>query len=508
MQTEMSFLIDSNVVIAAEPFNGKLEDLQPVVSSFMRIASEHGHKVYVHPAVLDDLRETSDETHRAQNIAAYTKYPSLTELPVPPEVWDVFPDFPNPNDKRDARILTALHKGAVHFLVTNDRKLRSRAIRLGHELTVLRPGEAAGQLAAWHPDAPPPPPMVEEVKTYTLDESQAIFESLRVAYYPAFDKWIAKVRRESADRRAWIIRDTSGTYEALAVVKMRDQHPVHTDQDAIKLSTFKVGDAVSGRRLGELLLKAVLRWAANEPGRPSDLFVEVSATQERLIEFLIDFGFGYVTSKPGQPDEHVYLKILDPPASSDLDGLAHHIAYGPPAVRAGQPIFVIPITPGWYEDLFPDATVVGTSGSMMLDDTFTTPKAHGNAIRKAYLCHSPTKDVPPGSTLLFYRSQGKLKADGAVVAVGVAERSLRSEDPVETIELSFKRTVYSSNEVAALHENNKAVLSVLFRHDRFVVPPWSLGDLVSNSVINTWPQSIVRVRSEEGRAWIENQLDG
>jgi GNAT superfamily N-acetyltransferase len=288
------------VVIAAEPFSGQLEELQPVVSSFMRIASQHGHKVYVHPATLDDLRETSGEAHRAQNIAAYSKYPALLEVPVPPAVWDVFPGSPKPNDERDARILTALHIGAVHFLVTNDRKLRGRAIRLGHELKVLRPGEAAGQLAAWHPDAPPPPPMVEEVKTYELDVTQQIFESLRVDYYPVFDRWMAKVKRESSARHAWIVRGDDGAYEALALVKMRDQHPLHRNRDAIKLSTFKVAESVSGRRLGELMLKAVLRWAANEPGRPSDLFVEVGRTQERLIEFLLDFGFTQVTSKPGK----------------------------------------------------------------------------------------------------------------------------------------------------------------------------------------------------------------
>lgn len=507
MQTEMAFLIDSNVVIAAEPFSGQLENLQPVVSAFMRIAAEHGHKIYVHPATLDDLRETRDPSHRAQNIAAYAKYPPLSETSMPAEVRAVFPESIKPNDERDARILAALHVGAVHFLVTNDSKLRNRAVRLGHELRVLRPGEAAAQMAAWHPDAPPPPPMVEELKTYVLDERQTIFKSLRDDYYPNFDQWIAKVKTESSTRLAWIIRSPDGSYEALALVKMRDQHPIQNGADAIKLSTFKVADAVAGRRLGELMLKAVLRWAASEPGRPSELFVEVNAKQERLIEFLIDFGFSYVASKSGGIDEHVYLKELDPPVDSDLGGLAHHITYGPPAVRGDQPIFVIPITPDWYEDLFPDATVVGTSGSMMLADTFTTPKAHGNAIRKAYLCRSPTKVIPAGSTLLFYRSQGKLKNDGAVVAVGVAERSHRSDNPIETIELSFKRTVYSSDEVARLHQNNQSVLTILFRHDRFIVPPWSLHELVSNRVITTWPQSIVRVKTQEGLAWVENRLD-
>lgn len=39
MQTDMSFPIGSNVVIAAEPYDGHLEEAQPAVSSFLRLAA-------------------------------------------------------------------------------------------------------------------------------------------------------------------------------------------------------------------------------------------------------------------------------------------------------------------------------------------------------------------------------------------------------------------------------------------------------------------------------------
>lgn len=507
MQAEMTFLIDSNVVIAAEPFNGQLEELQPDVSAFMRTAAQHGHKVFVHPATLDDLNETSDPSHRAQNLAAFSKYPALSEVELPQRVLDVFPNPCSQNDERDARILAALDAGAVHFLVTNDRKLRKRAAKIGHENAVLGPREAAEQLAAWHPDAPPPPPLVEEIKTYNLDTSQAIFESLREAYGTYFDSWMTnKVKKEASSRRAWIVRGPDGVYEALAIVKMRDDNPMASATAAIKLATFKVGDTAPGRRLGELLLKTVLRWAAEEPGRPSDMFVEVDSSHGRLQDFLTDFGFSQVGHKPGKPDEQVWLKVLDPPVGSDYDGLSHHVAYGPPAVRAGQPIYVIPIIPKWYEDLFPDAEIHGLSGAVPLAGTDPEPKAHGNAIRKAYLCRSQTKHVPPGATLLFYRSQGAVKGDSAVVAVGVSETSLKSSDPLETIELSFKRTVYSESDVADLHQDGKGVLTILFRHDRFLDAPWPLAQLQAHSVLLGAPQSVTRVSNQKGIAWVEQQL--
>lgn len=440
MQTEMSFLIDSNVVIAVEPFNGQLEALHPVISAFMRLASEHGHRIYVHPATLDDLRETSDPAHRAQNVAAYSKYPALGEVDVPTRVHAVFPDPRSVNDDRDARILASLDAGAVHFLVTNDQKLRKRAIRLGHETAVLGPTEAAEQLAQWHPEEPPPPPSVREVKTYELDSAQPIFDSLRADYHPTFDSWFDKVKKESSSRRAWIVLGADHTYEALAILKMSDDHPTQPGAKAIKLSTFKVDDFAAGRRLGELLLKVVLRWANEEPGRPSAMFVEVGADKDRLHEFLADFGFTMVGAKQGNPNEQVWLKEIDPPEGSTLSGLDHHVAYGPPALRRGQLIYVVPIVPAWYEDLFPDAEVLGPSGAIPLDWTNPEPKAHGNAIRKAYLCRRPTKHIPVGATLLFYRSQGGICGDGAIVAVGVADgvkrvefRKRRLAEDIETV---------------------------------------------------------------------------
>lgn len=506
MQLGMTFLIDTNVVIAVEPFDGHLEPGHAEVASFMRLAHENGHRIVVHPATRDDLSRTADPTHRGQNLAAYSKYAQIKELPVPAEVAAHFAGTQSANDREDARILAALFLGAVDFLVTGDERLRKRAIKVGLEPKVLRPSEAAAQLSTWHPDAPPPPPAVELVKSYELDSSQTIFDGLRSDYGTAeFDLWLnTKVKPDSTNRRCWIVRDSAGSYEGVALVKIRDAHPTRPGLDAIKLTTFKVSDAAAGKRLGELMLKAVLRWAAEEPGRPSEMFVEVFAKQERLIDFLHDFGFTQIAEKSSE--ELVFSKVLDPTAQSGLNGLDHHIAHGPPALRAGQPIYVIPITPEWYEDLFPDTTYIGASGAVVLQGTVAATAAHGNAIRKAYLCNSKLKGVEPGSTLLFYRSQGRVRGDGAVMAVGVAEQSHRSSDPLETIGLSFKRTVYSESDVVGLHNHGAEVLTILFRHDRFIEPPWSLAELQAHSVVTSWPQSIVRVKAGEGIRWIETQL--
>ena len=504
MQRAMSFLIDTNVIIAAEPFAGALEELQPQVSRFLSQTAKHGHSVWVHPASREDLSQTADPSHRKQNLAAFAKYPSLHETDVPDEIWQCYPENPKDNDRRDARILSALHAGAVDFLVTNDRKLRARAIQLGHEPRVLRPDEAAHRLSLWHPEAPPPPPQVDLIEAYHLDASQSIFDGLREDYED-FDGWLGRIKKDSVNRRCWVIRQEDGTYDGIALLKISDEHPADKNRRAIKLSTFKVADHAGGRRLGELLLKAVFRWAAEEPQRPGILFVEVKDDKDRLTDFLPDFGFTLAGRKAD--DEGYYLKVLDPIDNDESDGLEFHVKYGPPALKSGQPIFVVPITPEWYNGLFPDAEVIGASNSVMLPGMNTDTRAHGNAIRKAYLCRTQLKSIPPGALLLFYRSQGSRPRDGAVGVVGVAEASMRGDDPAATIASSIKRTVYSPEEIEALHEDGRSVLTVLFRHDRFVVPTWPLPELVSNKVVKGAPQSVVRVKNAEGIAWVEQQLN-
>lgn len=509
MQRPLSFLIDTNVLIAAEPYGGDLELQQHAVATFLRRAATNKHAVLVHPASVDDLSRARNASERAQKLAAYTKYARVGELPVPPDVTAVFPSELNGNDERDARILAAFHAGAADFFVTDDQRLIRRARTLGHEGVVMTAVEAAILLGTWHPEAPPAPPLVEHVQPYELDSSQAIFDGLRQDYDPtAFDRWLGMVKRDAPGRRCWIVRDDNGIYEAMALVKIRDGNPVGPG-DAIKLTTFKVDERANGRRLGELLLKTVLRWAAVEPNRPPTMFVTVKKTEDkdRLVDFLLAFGFSHVHDAG---DERVYVKPLDPPpGSSGLAGLEHHIAYGPPALLSGQPIYVIPIEPRWYSGLFPDGQLVGgASGVMELPGTTVAPGAYGNGIKKAYLARAQAKVIEPGALLLFYRSQGSRRGDGAVLAVGVAEESRRTAEAADTLKYAGKRTVYSTDDVVGMHEaGEREVLTILFRHDRFLDVPWTIHELRTNRVVAGAPQSITRVKSLKGIQWVEEQLN-
>ena len=293
-----------------------------------------------------------------------------------------------------------------------------------------------------------------------------------------------------------------GAYAAVAICKRETDCVYPFEQPVIKISTFKVSESRGSLKYGELLLKAVLA-DAHVAGAAS-LYVEVFRRHGQLIEFLRDFGF--VDSGAGTDrGECVMHKTLRPThddmALSDLD---FHVKFGPPALLARQSGFVVPIEPRWHRQLFPELDRPPADVEQLPLFSWTSePLTHpwGNAIRKAYLCASNSKQVAPGDLLLFYRSEDRRQVD----VLGVVEDVLRSRDPHEVAQFVGRRTVYTPEEISVMCRSVRGVLAIRFRQDRSVEPGWSVADLRLAGALRGVPQSVTRVR-ERGMEWLRDQL--
>lgn len=502
MPSRLRILIDTNVLIPAEPFASEVD---PSVAALISFAHHHGHEIVVHPANRDDLVRTRNSGERGQKLAALAKYPLLTEPPISPKLELAAGASPlGSNDYRDLRLLAAVEAGAATYLVTEDRRLHRRAARAGLGQSVNTVEQMLELLHQLHPEDRRPPPSVQLIDSYMLDGGQELFGSLRDDY-EGFDEWLGKVRADPHERRCWVVTDADGRYDAVAILKLHDLMESVPPVASAKLSTFKVDERRAGEKVGELLLGTVLAWAHDQPDVRS-LFVEVQPKQESLVRFLQQFGFSRVSMPPRSNGDETWFKRLVPTEEHGLEALEFHRAFGPPAVHPDAPIFVVPVLPKWSVGLFPDAPALDAQGGAMLGDVAeATP--FGNAIRKAYLCHSQTRALPEGATVLFYRSAGD-RVTSAVIAVGVVELSLRTRSAERILSFVGRRTVYSAGDVARLCEGgSREVLALLFRHDHYVDDPWSLDRLVEQGVLRGAPQSITRVATEKGRAWLRERLN-
>jgi GNAT superfamily N-acetyltransferase len=498
----LTFLLDTNAVIALEPYAGSDDEQSPALADLLRLAREHNHHVVVHPANYDDLRETADEGHRAANLRALRKYELIGEPPIADDLRDAFGSVVDgSNDHRDLRLLAAAAAGAATHLVTNDRRLLRRAARAGLEEQVLRPAEALTLLRTLYPEDPTAPPQVHRRMAAELRLDESIFDSLRKDY-AEFDQWIRATVAPDPNRRVWTVEDADGGYRAIAIVKLSDDHPLVPGRKLMKISTFKVDERAEGEKLGELLLKTVLGWAATKHVEAMFVTVIKDEAKQLLVRFLETFGFDEVGQLPGTENEWVFEKTLRPEPDAPIDPLAYHVRYGPPAIAPQGDVFVVPIQPHWYGGLFPDSPAEEADAAALFDLTELLP--FGNALRKAYLSNSKRRALPAGAVLLFYRSAGDKPGSGAVRAIGVVERTLRSADPSEVLAFVGRRTVYSAEEVAGMCQSG--VIAVLFRQDRFLAGPWSLDELIEMRVLRGAPQAITQAASDEGRAWVLRQL--
>jgi GNAT superfamily N-acetyltransferase len=497
--TDLSYplrlLMDTNVFIALEPFAGLTEPTLQPATRLLRSIAEQGHRLFVHPAVADDLREGRDQSRRAQQLAELDKYPMLDETPIGTDLAQmVGASSQGTNDHRDLRLLAALHRHAVSYLISEDLRLARRAGRAGLSEAVLTINEAVALLDSLRPRDAAPPPLVEKITSYALDVEQPIFNSLR-ADYVGFDDWLKKVQAESEQRLCLIVRNNA-EYAAISILKLEDDCPYSFGSPVLKISTFKVGSEYAGAKYGELLLKAIFAFAHER--KATSLYIEVFRKFEFLIALLEEFGFVISAHVTGR-NEIVLMKTLTGVLSEPLTDLEFHRRYGPPALRPSR-VFLVPVEPRWHEQLFPDAPV---SSELQLEfPGVTRPHPWGNALKKAYITQSKISILSPGDALLFYRSHDRKSVD----AVGIVENTLRSGDPTEVLTFVGRRTVYAPQEIAGMCGSQSPPLAILFRQDRFLRPSWKAEELRRQGVMKKWPQSVTRVSQEGGLRWIRSQL--
>jgi len=488
----MKFLLDTNVFITLEPT--RLAEVENTADAELsRLVMAGGHQMYVHPAQQVDVDRDRDDERRELRTLLLQKYPAL---PNPSPLTDALGEQlgtceHESNDWVDHQLIAALAGDAVDFLVTSDVRIRKKARRLGLEPRVGTPREAIEFVRDLFDRTPSPPPAVEVTQAHTLDENDPIFASLRLDY-PGFDEWfIQKCKRQH--RQAWVIRDGQNALAGLCIVKPEDETVFGLTGRILKVCTFKVSEDHNGFRFGELLLKTCFDYATQNGYESA--YVTAFEKHGALVALLLDLGFEQIGART-ELGELVFVKRFVPDGTELENPLAFHLRYGPHAVdTTAATLFVVPIQPRYHEMLFPEAE----GQARLRFDTGQHPC--GNAIRKAYLCNSVTRQIQPGDMLLFYRSEDAQ----AVQVVGVVENWTASADPNEIARFVGKRTVYTFPEIEWLCAEGQETLAVLFRQVDILREPITLNTLLELGVLNGPPQQITSVNIEE-RTWLQQRL--
>lgn len=486
----LRILIDTNILIAAESAADAPHPNSQRASTLYRIATALGHTLCLAAGVREDLARHQDSTHRRTREHQLQRYHVLNRIDMPPDFQKLagYPPRINEQSRVDLSLLLALQRGAAQWLVTEDQRiipharelgLADRVFNLADALDVLRRQQAQPVLI----------PSVEQIAGYELDPNDPIFGDFSAEY--DIRRWLHdKVAKEA--RPCLVMRQVASPLDAVVILNDEKQQTWSLEGRVLKICTFKVADHARGLKRGEMLL-----WSIFEHARLNAydaIFVEAFEDEFELLDMFGSFGFTKLepTLRAG---EFAYGKRLRPPQSaSQLDGLSHHVAFGPPALLVDR-IFLVPIIPLWHSQLFP---VADTSGQLSLMGELTDP---GNAIRKAYLCHGKISTLAPGDTLLFFRT----RQDQMLNVIGVVEETLRSADPATVLGFTGRRTVYTPNEVSTMCARSP-VLAIRFRLDRVLDTPVSMGELIARGVMARSPQTVQQVKDPGAIGWLRNLL--
>jgi hypothetical protein len=259
----MKFLIDTNIFIPIESV--KEEDIEPKTpqaTTLTRKIRESGSQLYVHPAQRIDIENDSDKARRKIRLQKFNTYPLLSN---PPQVKQNLKDkIGSPkqgsHDWVDNQLIAAVSLNAVDFLISEDKGVLDKAKELNLRKRIINIDEAIETVDNLFEKSITPLPAVSKIKAYQLDENDPIFEELR-NNYPGFDQWLNKCKREH--RVSFTI--THGKYEgysAVSILKNEDVTEFGYEGDIIKVCTFKVAN--TGIKLGELMLKAIFDYSAND----------------------------------------------------------------------------------------------------------------------------------------------------------------------------------------------------------------------------------------------------
>lgn len=480
-------LLDSNIIIAHEAPDATPDAHTATARELLRILRGLTCSILVSAGSIADFARAPVNLRVERQRTLSLHYEVLDRVQPSQDLRATFPDQSlSSNDEADLQVLAAHATGVTDWLISQDAKLVSRAKAAGLS-NVFSAEEAIQWLRPWLKPNLPNALAASMVAPYSVSLRSQFFDSLR-ADYAGFDAWWkTKVVRE--DRHTILIGEPQDP-EGLAVLKSETDNPHGLGTDVLKICTFKIAEGSQQARLGELLLRAVIDYAAEQHFSVS--YLTAYPSKQPLIDWLGHFGFAEVTLRPD--GEIILAKHLIPPVDAPpLPPLAHAISYGPRSMRVER-AHIVPIRKVYHRRIFPDSQV---------QVSLFENEPCGNAIRKAYLCRASTRKLDPGDALLFLQTgDGQARVD----TIGVVESTLVSSDPAEIVTFVRNRTVYSMQEIDEFCTRGD-VLSIRFRLDRSLRLPWSATELKEAAVMTRSPQSIAMV-TERGVQWVRHQLGG
>lgn len=448
----MRALLDTNIIIHRESMQATNYSIGQL---FYWLDKLHYEKL-VHPYSVAELRKVHNPAQQDiydARLSAYTQMKTVATQTA--DFQALLVGTPNTeNDIIDNQLLFEVYCGRADVLITEDRKMRQKAEKLGIAERVFSINSFIGRVAAENPALVEYKALAIKKELFgNIDVRNLFFDSFRPDY-DGFDRWFAG----KCDEEAYVCRTDTGSILGFLYLKTEDESedysnvtPRFAPGKRLKVGTFKV--EASGFRLGERFIKIIFDNAIER--NLNEIYVTMFKDRPELTalyDLLIRWGFyDYGTKNTNGKIETVLIKKLGQydPGKSVIGNF--------PNLRQNSAKMILPIAPQFHTSLFPDSKL-----NTEFDYIKNVP--HRYALQKVYVSWAPEKNLNPGDLIVFYRmgDTWPKKYSSVITTIGVIYDVVSDcKDKDDFLKQCQNRSVFSQTDLEDFWNNHRYNLKVL-----------------------------------------------
>jgi len=433
----MKILLDTNIIIHREASKVINQDIGILFNWIDKLK----YSKYIHPATIEELNRNKDPQTVATMAIKIQSYNLIRNLAPDSDTLEKVSKKIDTvaNDENDTKILNEVFCNRIDILISEDKKIHTKAQLLGIEDKVFKIDQFLEKVTAENPDLVDYKVLaVKKVDFAQVDLQDTFFDSFREDYI-GFDKWFNK----KADEIAYVCYSNE-ILSAFLYIKVEDENENYSDVEPslkkkkrLKIGTFKVTS--NGFKIGERFLKIIFDNSLQY--NVSEIYVTIfdkRPEQIRLISLLEEWGFIYHGNKTtANGIEKVFTKDFD--RTQVINLLEPKKTF--PFISPDSKIYIVPIYQDYHTELFPDSILRTESPK-----NFTENEPHRNALSKVYISRSHMRNLSPSDIIVFYRTgdEGNAINTGVVTTYGIVESLIDNiSSETEFIQLCRKRSVFT-----------------------------------------------------------------
>lgn len=497
----MRALLDTNIIIHRE--NKRITNYS--IGHLFRWLDRLKYDKVIHPFTIEEIKKYKDPETQEAIAVKLDSYQQIKTIIEPDNEFMSIIKEPERsiNDHIDNYLLYEVYVGRVDLLITEDRRLRNKASKVGLSDRVFSINAFIGKATSENPALIEYKALsVEKVFFGNVDYKDSFFDSFRKAY-SGFDRWFLK----KCDEEAYICRSNEGNILGFLYLKTEETDENYADIEPhfqpkrrLKIGTFKVES--TGFRLGERFIKIIFDNAQER--KVDEIYVTLFTNRgelEALTQLFLRWGFvRFGVKHQENGDEIVLVKKLN----VLLPSFSHKENF--PNIDFHCKKFIMPILPQYHTSLLPDSKL---NNENSVDFLGYIP--HRYALQKVYVSWAPTNGANPGDLILFYRmgqSYENKRYKSVITTVAMVDEivdNIKSEK--ELLTLCQNRSVFSVEELKSFWLRNGKNIKVLkFIYVKSLNRRITLNELWDMGVIEVskGPRPFTQITDEQFDSLLKN----